>query len=307
MRLNRVISTLLVATVGWLVATYASLADVEPPVVTGLETDQQVKRVTVGAEGSRNLAPPDNGGGDSPAHPSPGERGQASNSGSNEEDRQAKEAWEARAKAASARSKRLLAEYRACLSSARPVRCVAPKTGPGAGPLDFRSDDSAPIGASLPPEVVAYAAVAELQLTPPRPGIGPSPEINPWKMAAVGYPLWLWAEGELDPAPVSESAYDLSVSLDARLERVIFDMGDGSTVTCTTLSRRWTRAVVPGAESPVCGYRYAQPSLPKGDYTVTARSFWAVRWTVNGATGTIPITQTAATTLPVGELQALIR
>ena len=126
-------------------------------------------------------------------------------------------------------------------------------------------------------------------------------------MAAVGYPLWLWAEGNLNPAPVSDSVLDVSVSLDARLESVIFSMGDGKSVNCTVVDRKWTRAVKPGAESPVCGYRYHEPSLPKGNYTVTAQTVWAVDWNINGTTGTLPFYQQSSTELPVGELQVLVR
>jgi hypothetical protein len=41
----------------------------------------------------------------------------------------------------------------------------------------------------------AAIAVARLQLPTIAPGIGPAPDVNPWSMAAVGYPLWLWADG----------------------------------------------------------------------------------------------------------------
>ena len=55
----------------------------------------------------------------------------------------------------------------------------------------------------ISPQQAAIIAVARLRLSPPKPVIGPSPEINEWDIAAVGYPYWLWAEGDLDPAPVS--------------------------------------------------------------------------------------------------------
>ena len=157
------------------------------------------------------------------------------------------------------------------------------------------------------PEQAAYIATARLRLSAPKPMVGPPPEINEWGMAAVGYPLWLWAEGNLDPAPVSDSVLDLSVALDARLVEVVFDMGDGHRVRCTDLGTRWTRAVEPGADSPSCGYAYQEPSLPEGSYTITANTVWAVDWTINGTTGTIPFYQDASTQLPVGELQVLVR
>ena len=147
--------------------------------------------------------------------------------------------------------------------------------------------------------------MARLRLTAPKPVVGPSPEINEWNIAAVGYPYWLWAEGNLDPAPVSTTVADLTVRLDAHLQSTTFDLGDGSRLTCTDLTQRWSRAVEPAAPSPVCGHTYTKPSLPKGKYTITAHSAWAVDWSVNGVGGTIPLYQQASTTLPVGELQVL--
>ncbi len=167
-----------------------------------------------------------------------------------------------------------------------------------------------PVGQNQPalsPQQAAYVAFARLRLAAPKPRIGPSPDLNEWKMAAVGYPLWLWADGNLDPAPVTDTVYDISVGLNARLVKVVFTMGDGHKVTCTDVSREWTSAVAAGAESPSCGYRYQKPSLPKGSYTVTANAVWAVDWNVNGTTGTIPFYQSASTTIPVGELQVLVR
>lgn len=160
---------------------------------------------------------------------------------------------------------------------------------------------------TLPPQQLAYMAVAQLRLTPPTPGIGPPPSINKWKMAAVGYPLWLWVDGDLDPAPVSQSVLDLTVALDARVQKVDFDMGDGNTVTCQGGGTEWAEWVEPGKKSPDCGYSYQTPSLPKGSYTVTARTHWDVAWSINGQTGTIPLVQVSSTNLPVGELQALVR
>jgi hypothetical protein len=157
------------------------------------------------------------------------------------------------------------------------------------------------------PEVVAREAVARLSLTAPTPTVGPPPSINRWKMAAVGYPLWLWVEGNTNPAPVTDSSGPLSVSLDARVASISFDMGDGHTVRCADSGTRWTRSVPAGQSSPSCGYSYTRPSLPYGHYTVTATTNWVVDWNINGTRGTLPVTQTATTSLPVGELQVLVR
>jgi hypothetical protein len=126
-------------------------------------------------------------------------------------------------------------------------------------------------------------------------------------MAAVGYPLWLWGQGDTHPAPVSDSVGGLFVSLDAHVSKIVFTMGDGSKVTCQGVAQKWTKAVPAGQASPTCGHTYQKPSLPKGNYTVRATTHWSVAWNVTGQTGVIPFVQTSSTTLPVGELQVLVR
>lgn len=203
----------------------------------------------------------------------------------------------------------------ACLSSALGRACnvggfLGYPTDLNIRPAGNPAAPAAPAGPPVPivtPEQAAYIATARLTLSAPKPMIGPSPDINPWKMAAVGYPMWLWAEGNLDPVPVADTVYDLSVSLDARLVKVVYDMGDGNKITCTDASQPWTTRVPAGTPSPVCGYTYQEPSLPKGDYTVTANAVWSVDWAINATTGTIPFYQSASTQLPVGELQVLNR
>lgn len=153
----------------------------------------------------------------------------------------------------------------------------------------------------------AAIAVARLQLPTIAPGIGPAPDLNPWNMAAVGYPLWLWADGPTHVGPISDSVAGLSVSLEAELSSMTFRMGDGHTVNCAGTGHAWTRAVEPGTKSPDCGYSYAKPSLPDRAYTVAAVANWAVTWTSNGQSGVINVPVVDTTQLPVGELQVLIR
>ena len=150
-------------------------------------------------------------------------------------------------------------------------------------------------------------AVARLQLPTVAPGIGPSPELNPWNMAAVGYPLWLWADGPTHVGPIRDSVGGLSVSLDADVSSLTFRMGDGHSINCAGSGQEWTSSVKPGAKSPSCGYSYSKPSLPSGKYTVAAVANWAVTWTSNGQSGVINVPTVAATELPVGELQVLVR
>lgn len=177
-----------------------------------------------------------------------------------------------------------------CVKPTRPAGGAAPAAAPAVTP--------AQAGAS---------AVARLQLPANAPGIGPDPDINRWKMAAVGFPLWLWSDGPSQVGPVSEEVAGLSVALEARISKTVFEMGDGKTVTCAGAGVRYRKGVEAGTPSPSCGYRYARPSLPRGDYTVSVVSYWAVTWQVNGATGVITVPRRGTAQLPVGELQVLVR
>ena len=158
----------------------------------------------------------------------------------------------------------------------------------------------------ITPQHAALMAVAELRLPAVAPGIGPDPSINRWKMAAVGYPLWLWADGPTHVGPVSQSVANLHVSLDARLTSVTYEMGDGHHVTCNGPGKKWTRSVEAGQASS-CGYRYARPSLPKGSYTVRAVSHWSITWVVGAESGVVSMDQEGARPLLVGEPQVLVR
>jgi hypothetical protein len=159
----------------------------------------------------------------------------------------------------------------------------------------------------LTPEQVAYIAFARLHLEPLKPVIGPPPELNRWKMAAVGYPLWLSGGGDHHPPAVWDQVFNLRVRLEAKVKSLDFLMGDGNVVTCEGPGLSWTPAVKPGDRSPVCGYQYEKPSLPDSNYTVTARTHWNVNWTINSQTGVIPMVQASSVELPVGELQVLVR
>jgi hypothetical protein len=229
---------------------------------------------------------------------------------------------ERRFKQAAATYRGALARQRMCLETNVPITqvgnssafCPAPAR-PNAGldtvvatltPQRGRPATNAPPRVAITPREVAYLAVARLQLPRVVPGIGPSPKLNEWDMAVVGYPLWLWADGPTRVGPVSQAVANLSVSLDARITKMVFSMGDGATVRCRGTGTRWSWRVGPAKRSPGCGHTYTKPSLPKGDYTVTAITYWAVRWSINGSSGVITLPMTSSTQLPVGELQVLV-
>ena len=199
---------------------------------------------------------------------------------------------------------RQLARYKRCLRASRnAAACGRAPESPWLGGDSFSGPGNRPITAGQ----AAAIAVARLQLPSIAPGIGPSPDLNRWNMAAVGYPLWLWADGRTRVGPISDSVGGLSVSLDAKVSSLTFRMGDGHSVTCPGVGQQWTTTVEPGAKSPSCGYSYTKPSLPNGSYTVAAIANWAVTWTSNGQSGVINVPAVDTTELPVGELQVLVR
>jgi hypothetical protein len=247
---------------------------------------------------------------DSAAHPKPNARQNRDRRNADESQR----VLEARKKfsAAFAEYDRQLASYNRCVlifdPSVNNAGCGNAPTPPNTP--EFRSGTFSG-GGNQPIRITAgqaaAIAVARLQLPKIPPGIGPAPDINPWNMAAVGYPLWLWADGPTHVGPISDSVAGLSVSLEAEVSGLSFRMGDGHTVTCAGSGHPWTTAVQPGTKSPSCGYTYAEPSLPDSAYTVAAIANWAVTWTSNGQSGVINVPAVDTTELPVGELQVLVR
>lgn len=151
---------------------------------------------------------------------------------------------------------------------------------------------------------MARTLIVRLQLPDPTPQIGPDPSLNEWKMAAVGYPLWLWTGGSTHVTS-RVRAYGITFTLRATWLSTTFDMGDGHTVTCTN-TRAYTSTVKPGSTSPTCGYTYLKASLPKGNYTVTATTNWRIGWSALGSSGSLPGSYTGTRSLPVGELNALV-
>ncbi|OYO19286.1 hypothetical protein CGZ93_12950 [Enemella dayhoffiae] len=149
--------------------------------------------------------------------------------------------------------------------------------------------------------MVAQRAVLQLRVPAPVARVGPDPSVNEWKMAVVGYPLWLWAEGQ-DRYDATVTEQGITLMLSARRTSTRFDLGDGTVKFCG-----WTTpyhsGVAPAAPSPSCGHRYLRPSPKGGSYAVSATTFWEVTWSGLGQTGTLPLERVGPTMrLPVGEL-----
>lgn len=166
-----------------------------------------------------------------------------------------------------------------------------------------------PPEAGLSPEVAAQLVVAQMDLK--AADIGIVPEDAPGRIGAVGAPVYMWTTPgptTFGPQVLTASAGGVTITATAKVDRIVWSMGDGTSVTCRT----------PGTvyqdrfgfnPSPDCGHRYTRTSAgkPGNAYPVTATSFWVVKWTgPGGSSGQIPLTLTATTSIQVGELQALV-
>ncbi|MDN5725574.1 MAG: hypothetical protein L0G99_06520 [Propionibacteriales bacterium] len=151
-------------------------------------------------------------------------------------------------------------------------------------------------------EEVAYMAAAELSLPKMKIAMGPDPSWNEWNSAVIGHPYWFWADSPTSIPTVSQNAGPLTVSLDARLKGIGFEMGNGQRISCPSGGSRYSRtSTKPGTKSPDCGYTFTA----KGTYQVTGTANWEITWRVNDESGTIMMSSEAARSVPVIELQSV--
>jgi hypothetical protein len=154
---------------------------------------------------------------------------------------------------------------------------------------------------------LAETAIAEMKLV--GVAIGIVPRDQPGKIGVIGFPSWMWVANPTPetagPVTATATAGGYSVTATATLSKVVWDMGDGDTVSCRgsdALGTEWTSAKGK-TESPTCGHTYTK----QGTYTVTATSFWDVNWGGIGQTGTIKVNVSSSTQIKMGELQVIVK
>lgn len=189
--------------------------------------------------------------------------------------------------------------------------CYQPQTGL-AIPIWSANPPAGP-GQQVTPQQVAQLAIKQMNMTAINVGLAPTPtESNPKAMGVIGVPVWMWVanpdSSTYGPIKASASAGGITVTATATVERVEWNMGDGSAVINCGQGTPYNSSVDGTKASPDCGYTYEKTSWdrPNHEYTVTANSYWKVDWAGAGQQGTIRLPALTSTVhIREGELQVL--
>lgn len=150
-------------------------------------------------------------------------------------------------------------------------------------------------------------AIGLLELRGPDIHMAPSPEGT----GLVGLPVWMWTPETAStwgPEAASLDALGMTIHVEANAERIRWDMGDGTEVTCEAPGTPYEPKFVADS-SPDCPHTYEEPSRgqPEGRYTVTATTEWRIDWEVGQTTisGSEFTTRTSSTSVRINELQVV--
>ena len=157
------------------------------------------------------------------------------------------------------------------------------------------------------PVTLAEKAIERMELEPPTIGMTPLTAGAP---LLVGMDAWLWIDNAgahgFGPITRTATAGPVSVTATAEVTKVVWDLGDGTRLTCRNAGTPWSPKKGTGP-SPTCGHRYLAPSTaePTGSFTVRATAHWQVEWTGAGQSGNITFTMDGTRQQPVTEVQVL--
>ncbi|MFD7444042.1 ATP/GTP-binding protein [Streptomyces sp. NPDC059909] len=126
---------------------------------------------------------------------------------------------------------------------------------------------------------------------------------------AVGVPMWMWVNQSATtygPNTASASAGGVAVTATAKVSKVVWQMGDGASVTCNGPGTPY-QASEGMAQSPTCGHMYSKTSAgaQNGKYQVTATSTWTIDWQGGGAAGQLTEIRQTNVQVAIGELQVV--
>ena len=165
-------------------------------------------------------------------------------------------------------------------------------------------DPADPLAGLLAGERAAEIALERLELS------DPVVRFNPPGDQLVGLQSWLWVDTPWAPAAVAARVTGVTATVTASPRFVVWDMGDGHTLTCRGPGLGYDASKPPDQQASDCSYAYESPSHTQvgGAYQVTATVTYAVTWQATDGTGADlgPVTRSTTTPVRVVEVQAVI-
>jgi hypothetical protein len=159
------------------------------------------------------------------------------------------------------------------------------------------------------PDLAAFARQAydEVPLGYPVPVTSPGLDVD----QITGLPTWLWLEpGSWAELSARAEIPGFWVEVTAHPQRVVWDMGDGETVTCDGPGTPYDSAVDDDAQSTDCSHVYQHTSVdqPDGRYQASVTIQWSVDWESSTGAGGVLADASRTTTfaLTVTERQAVV-
>ncbi|WP_458248837.1 ATP/GTP-binding protein [Streptomyces sp. MAI_2237] len=179
------------------------------------------------------------------------------------------------------------------------------KNGPDGAPVFtyFVADTAANVPA-IDPVVVAQQAVSKMLLA--------GPDIASPRTAGkytVGVPMWMWVNQSATtygPNTATATAGEVTVTATAKVSKIVWSMGDGTSVTCNGPGTPYTSSAGM-AQSPTCGHVYAKTSASaqNGKFPLTATSTWAINWQGGGQAGQLTEVRQTNVQVAIGEVQVV--
>ncbi len=125
----------------------------------------------------------------------------------------------------------------------------------------------------------------------------------------VGVPMWMWVDQSATtygPNTASASAGGVTVTATAKVSKVVWQMGDGASVTCDGPGTPY-QSSEGMAQSPTCGHVYSKTSASAqgGKFPVTATSTWTIDWQGGGTAGQLTEIRQTNAQVAIGELQVV--
>ena len=167
-------------------------------------------------------------------------------------------------------------------------------------------ENSVTPGTTTTPAEAAREVVAQMQLKGIKIGMVPeSVSERSDAMGVVGMPAWMWVDNPDDPRAwgpytVTRVVGGLEVTATAKPRQVVWDMGDGTKVVCTSAGTPYRESYGKQA-SPDCGHKY----MRTGSFTVSAVTTWDVQWSAAGESGVIQTVTRSSQPVKIGDLQAV--